>query len=117
MGNRTAFLAGKRYLKLLAGLPGIKPVIVRQDRTSVWGQFTLKVDDRDSILEKLRAADIPAAGIHYPIPLYRQPAYQVLCRISGSLENADAVAAKVISLPMHPYIDLETQTRIIEAIS
>jgi UDP-2-acetamido-2-deoxy-ribo-hexuluronate aminotransferase len=108
--------AGERYLNLLNDIPAVKQLAVRADRTCVWGQFTIQVEHREAILEKLKAAGIPTA-VHYPVPLHRQPAYQALCRISGTLEQADAVAARVVSLPMHPYIDLGIQENIVRAIA
>jgi len=108
--------AGARYLELLTDVPAVKQLTVRADRTCVWGQFTIQVENRESVLEKLKAADIPTA-VHYPVPLHRQPAYQALCRISGSLEHADAVAARVVSLPMHPYLDIGTQESIVRAVA
>lgn len=108
--------AGKRYLKLLEAISAVAPPVVRQDRDCVWGQFTIQVKDRDSVLDKLKAAGIPTA-VHYPVPLHRQPAYQSLCRIASALTNSDTVASRVISLPMHPYFDSSTQETIIRAIA
>lgn len=108
--------AGERYLKLLNKVPAVKQLSVRPDRTCVWGQFTIQVENREAVLESLKKARIPTA-VHYPVPLHRQPAYQALCRISGNLEYADTVAAKVVSLPMHPYIDVATQERIVRAVA
>lgn len=109
-------LAGERYLGLLKHIPTVQPLVVRTDRTCVWGQFTIQVANREAVLENLKAAGIPTA-VHYPVPLHRQPAYEGLCRISGSLELSDAAAARVMSLPMHPYIDLETQKVIVDAVA
>jgi len=108
--------AGERYLNLLSDVRGVTQLAVRSDRTCVWGQFTIQVENRDAMLEKLKAAGIPTA-VHYPVPLHRQPAYQALCRISGTLEHADAVAARVVSLPMHPYINLDVQENIVKALA
>ena len=108
--------AGEHYLKLLNDVPSVKQLTVRPDRMCVWGQFTIQVENREAILEKLKAAGIPTA-VHYPVPLHRQPAYQSLCRISGSLEHADTVAARVVSLPMHPYIDINTQESVVRAVA
>lgn len=107
---------GNRYLELLRGLDSVALPIVRPDRTCVWGQFTIQVNDRGVIIEQLQAAGIPTA-VHYPVPLHRQPAYQNLCRIAGSLGHSEAVANRVISLPMHPYLGLETQQTIIRAVA
>lgn len=108
--------AGKRYLRLLNAVTTVKPPAVRPDRINVWGQFTIQVNDRDSVLEKIKAAGVPTA-VHYPVPLHRQPAYQATCRIAGTLTNSDAVASRVVSLPMHPYIDITTQETIIRAVA
>ena len=108
--------AAKHYLKLLETVTAVTPPVVRQDRDCVWAQFTIQVKDRDSVLDKLKAAGIPTA-VHYPVPLHRQPAYQTLCRIASPLTNSDTVASRVISLPMHPYIDSATQQTIIRAVA
>ena len=109
-------LAGERYIQLLSKLTSVQQLVVRPDRNCVWGQFTVQVDNREAVLEKLKAAGIPTA-VHYPVPLHQQPAYKDLCRISGSLKNAESVAARVFSLPMHPYIDMATQERIVQAVT
>jgi UDP-2-acetamido-2-deoxy-ribo-hexuluronate aminotransferase len=108
-------LAGSRYLQLLRET-GVTLPVVRPDRLCVWGQFTVQVENRDSVVEGLKGAGVPTA-VHYPIPLNRQPAYQAMCRASGALEHSEAVAGRVVSLPMHPYITEETQSAIIRAVA
>jgi len=107
---------GERYLRMLDEVPAVQQLALRPDRTCVWGQFTVQVPSREKVLEKLSAAGVPTA-VHYPVPLNRQPAYQDLCRISGNLVNSDAVAGRVMSLPMHPYLDEATQQKIVSALS
>jgi UDP-2-acetamido-2-deoxy-ribo-hexuluronate aminotransferase len=107
-------LAGNRYLQLLRET-GVTAPVVRPDRLCVWGQFTVQVENRDSVLEKLKGAGVPTA-VHYPIPLNRQPAYQASCRAVGSLGVSDAVSSRVLSLPMHPYMAEEAQQAIIKAV-
>ena len=63
----------------------------------------MQVSERDAFVEKLQNVGIPTA-VHYPVPLHRQPAYQDICRISGSLKHSESVADRVVSLPMSPYI-------------
>lgn len=108
--------AGERYLKLLNSVANVQPPVVRKDRDCAWAQFTLQVDQRDVVTQKLGEAGIPTA-VHYPIPLHKQPAYKNICRISGSLKHSEAVAARVFSIPMHPYLNAETQRGIIDAVS
>jgi UDP-2-acetamido-2-deoxy-ribo-hexuluronate aminotransferase len=104
-----------RYFTMLQGLNHVRPLAVRSDRTCAWAQFTIQVDDRERVIEALKSAGIPTA-VHYPMPLHHQPAYRDLCRIAGSLTNAEQIATRVLSLPMHPYLDEETQRRVIEAL-
>lgn len=106
---------GARYLERLTGVNSIQLPVVRPDRTSVWAQFTIQVADREGVVAALKASGIPTA-VHYPIPLHLQPAYRDLSRVSGSLTNAEAVSARVVSLPMHPYLSEETQDAIIAAL-
>lgn len=105
---------GRRYQSLLGFRDGLAPV-VRPDRTSVWGQFTVQVDNRAAVVAALEAAGVPTA-VHYPVPLNRQPAYEGKCRIVGDLTHSDAVAGRVMSLPMHPYMSDETQRLIVDAL-
>lgn len=106
---------GDRYLAMLADVPGVDTIQVAGDRTSVWGQFTVRVRDRDKIVTALHEIGVPTA-IHYPIPLHRQKAYGQLSRVSDSLDNSDRAATQVLSLPMHPYLDEEQQGRITKAV-
>lgn len=92
--------AAHRYDDMLSG--HVDLVMRAPERTSVYAQYTALVDDRDRIQAALHAADIPTA-VHYPIPIHMQPAYAHL----GSPEScpvARMMAAKVISLPMGPYL-------------
>ena len=106
---------GARYLQLLVGANGIGLPVIRPDRTSVWAQFTIQVEDRENVVAVLNAAGVPTA-VHYPIPLHLQPAYGPLVRIAGTLKNAEQVAARVLSLPMHPYLEPAEQDRIVRAL-
>ena len=62
----------------------------------------------------LRGEGIPTA-VYYPLPLHRQAPYAHYPQ-PGGLPVTDAAAAKVISLPMHPYLEPSDQDRIISAI-
>lgn len=106
---------GDRYLAMLANVPGVTTIRVSDDRTSVWGQFTVLVENREQVAAALGQAGVPTA-VHYPIPLHRQRAYQDMSRIAGDLDRSDRAAASVMSLPMHPFLESTTQDRIIESV-
>lgn len=74
----------------------------RADRTSVYAQYTVSVDERDRIQAVLHAAAIPTA-VHYPVPIHMQPAYAHLC-CADCCPVARDMAARVMSLPMGPYL-------------
>ncbi len=89
-------------------LPHIEP-----HNTSAWAQYTIQVDHRDAVQARLKAAGIPTA-VHYPIPLNQQPA---VADPSTRLPVGDVVAQKVLSLPMHPYLDQASIVRVTSAIA
>jgi dTDP-4-amino-4,6-dideoxygalactose transaminase len=90
---------------------------VAGDRTSVWAQYTirLKAGDRDAVVAELKAQGIPT-GIYYPKPLHQQEAYRHFPVGGGGLAVSEQVAAEVLSLPMHAYLDERTQDRIVLAL-
>ncbi|AKQ53466.1 DegT/DnrJ/EryC1/StrS family aminotransferase [Bordetella hinzii] len=105
---------GARYQELLADLPaGARTVTVRPDRDSVWAQFTVMVPNREQVIAKLKDAGIPTA-VHYPRPIHAQPAYAHFA--AGDTPVSDALAATVMSLPMHPDLDAATQDQIVAAL-
>jgi dTDP-4-amino-4,6-dideoxygalactose transaminase len=105
----------RRYTEALADVV-ITPA-VPAGLTSVWAQYTLRVPAgrRDAIATALKAEGIPTA-IYYPIPLHRQQAYKHFPVGKGGVAVSDRLAAEVISLPMHAYLDAASQDRIIGAV-
>lgn len=79
---------------------------------SAWAQYTIQVDNRDEVQAKLTEQGIPTA-VHYPIPLNKQPA---VADESAILPVGDAVAERVMSLPMHPYMSQSKQEQVISAL-
>jgi UDP-2-acetamido-2-deoxy-ribo-hexuluronate aminotransferase len=107
---------GARYQQLLADLPGgARTVTVRPDRDSVWAQFTVMVPNREAVIARLKEAGIPTA-VHYPRPIHAQPAYAQFCAGENETPVSDQLAARVMSLPMHPDLDDATQDTIIAAL-
>ncbi len=106
---------GHHYSERLAAAEGIILTTVRPDRTSVWAQYTVQVHDREKLVAHLKNLGVPTA-VHYPIPLHQQPVFKEGIRVSGVLENAEKVAKRVVSLPMHPYMQDDVFEQIIEAV-
>jgi dTDP-4-amino-4,6-dideoxygalactose transaminase len=108
-------LAAARYSAALADV-AIMPGTSNQT-TSVWAQYTirLKAGRRDQVAAALRADGIPTA-IYYTRPLHRQPAYRHFPLADGGAPVSDRLAAEVLSLPMHAYLEPPLQDRIIGSV-
>ena len=106
---------GRRYTQGLAGLPGLRPLAVRDGRDCVWGQYTVFVDERERVATALTAAGIPTA-IHYPRPLHHQPAYARWCA-PDACPVSQQVARQVLSLPMSADLGEAEQDRVIGALA
>jgi UDP-2-acetamido-2-deoxy-ribo-hexuluronate aminotransferase len=105
---------GARYNRLFDER-NVRRVVQRPDRTSVFAQYTILAENRDRVAEALGAAGIPTA-VHYPTPISDQPAYRDRCTY-GELPRSGLAASQVLSLPMHPDLDEETQDRILEEVA
>ena len=105
----------QRYGELIrATAPALGTVTVRSDRSSVFAQYTVFASDRDGLQKQLTVAGVPTA-VHYPIPMHLQPAYVQYA--SEGLPVSENLARHVLSLPMHPDLDLSTQDRIVAAVA
>jgi dTDP-4-amino-4,6-dideoxygalactose transaminase len=99
--NEARRRAADRYDALLAGVPGVTPIGVRDDVVPVRHLYVVLVDDRDAVRRKLDADEVQS-GIHYPTPLHLMPAYQHLGYGRGDFPVAEAMAPRLLSLPMFP---------------
>ncbi len=96
----------------------VLPPIVPEHQTSVFAQYTIRILDnkRDQVLKSLQKNQIPYA-IHYPVPLHMQPSMEALGYKKGDFPIAEQASKEVLSLPMHPFLTIEEQEKIIDAIS
>lgn len=85
--------------------------------TSVWAQYTIRVEAsrRQAIIDNLKAKGVPTA-VYYPRPLHQQTAYAGYPTAGNGLPVSERVSKEVLSLPMHPYLEEETQDFICEAV-
>lgn len=103
----------RRYNEAFKGSNRIVAPHVVEGAVSTWAQYTLKVENRAKFQADLKAAGVPTA-VYYPIPLSKQKAY---AHFPGApTPVSEALSQKVVSLPMHPYLDTATQDRIIAAV-
>ena len=86
--------------------------------SSSWAQYTIKLPDgvdRDAVCSRMQAASVPTA-IYYPVPMHCQPPYSHFPVAGGALQTTDRLSRCVMSLPMHPYLDADTQDVIVAAL-
>ncbi len=92
----------------------IRNIVVKPNRTSVFAQYSLIVNDRETIQSKLDSSNIPSA-VHYPIPLNEQEAYKHHC-CDDCTPIAKAISRKVISLPISADLSSKDQEVIVEKL-
>jgi len=78
----------------------IRPLIDK-DRTSAWAQYSIRLENRDGIQQKLKENGIPTA-VHYPIPLHLQKCFRRLEYKKNDFPITELVSKEIISLPMNP---------------
>jgi UDP-2-acetamido-2-deoxy-ribo-hexuluronate aminotransferase len=103
----------RRYSDLLKG--SVVTPYVRPECKSSWAQYSILTDSRDAVLAKLKAKNVPTA-IYYPKPLHLQDAYKHLGYKRGDFPVSERIAGNVFSIPMHPYLNEETQDYIVGVI-
>jgi UDP-2-acetamido-2-deoxy-ribo-hexuluronate aminotransferase len=94
----------------LVAIPSVAPGC-----SSVWAQYSVESEGRANILSRLGEAGVPTA-IYYPKPLHLQEVFRGLGYGPGDFPVSEAVAARIFSLPMHPYLAATEQGRIIDNI-
>ncbi|MGF6781089.1 DegT/DnrJ/EryC1/StrS family aminotransferase [Paraburkholderia sp. GAS334] len=104
---------GARYTALLSDV--VQTPQIQPGNTSVYGQYTIEVDKREAVQAHLKEAGVPTA-VHYPIPLHLQPAFAHLELDPEAFPRSLAAGRRVMSLPMHPFLDEATQDEIVAAV-
>jgi dTDP-4-amino-4,6-dideoxygalactose transaminase len=104
----------RRYNELLRAHVAAVP-FVKEGYQSVWAQYTVEVENREEVQARLREHEVPTA-VYYPVPMHEQGPYRRFPSAPGGLPVTEEKKSKVLSLPMHPYLDEETQDRIVEAV-
>jgi len=74
-------------------------------RTHVFHQYVIRTPDRDALRKHLAELEVDT-GIHYPVPIHRQPAWRDKFGDSfgegPTLPRAELAAREMLSLPVHP---------------
>ncbi|MDP9818195.1 DegT/DnrJ/EryC1/StrS family aminotransferase [Spirilliplanes yamanashiensis] len=115
--NLARQAAAARYDALLDGL-GVRRPTVAPGNTHVWHLYVVRVPGgrRDHVRRRLLSAGI-ATGIHYPVPVHLTPAFAGLGHRRGAFPHAEAAAAEILSLPMHPHLTAGQQEDVVKALA
>jgi len=97
----------------LADIVKVPPMTA--EKISAFAQYTIEADDRDGLKQHLRSLHIPAV-VYYIKPLHFQQAYQGFEQVHGGLSISESLCKRVLSLPMHPYLEKSDQDKVIAAI-
>jgi dTDP-4-amino-4,6-dideoxygalactose transaminase len=111
--NESRRSLAHRYHDLLAEA---KDAIVTPIEASwtkgVYHLYVVRVQDREALQAYLAEAGI-GSGIHYPIPLHLQKAYQYLGYKKGDFPVTERVAEEILSLPMFPQLQPNQQKQVV----
>jgi dTDP-4-amino-4,6-dideoxygalactose transaminase len=82
----------------------------------VYHVYAVQSQNRDDLQKRLTAAGVQT-GVHYPIPIHLQPAYNSLGYKGGELPITENLAERVLSLPMFPELSDEQIGRVAEVLT
>ena len=83
---------------------------------SAWAQYSILLDNRDHVAAALKEKGVPTA-IYYPLPMHLQSAYREFGDGIGSMPVSESLSKRILSLPMHPYMDEATRARICDELA
>ena len=98
----------------LKGIPGLVPAITKPGCTHVFHQYTIRAEKRDELADFLKEKGI-GTGVHYPIPIHKQPYYMEL-GYKDSLPVSEKAAQEVLSLPVHPALSADDVQKIVSEV-
>lgn len=77
----------------------------------VYHLYVVRVEDREALQSHLGQTGI-GTGIHYPVPLHQQKAYEHLGYKTGDFPVTERVAREILSLPMFPQLTHPQQDEV-----
>nr|HPR59605.1 DegT/DnrJ/EryC1/StrS family aminotransferase [Prolixibacteraceae bacterium] len=109
----TRQMAALKYSQLLDNKVMLPEV--SDKNISVWAQYTIGVENRDEVQQKLKEIGIPTT-VHYPIILPLQEAFADVVPLNDKFEVAQLLSESVLSLPMHGFITNEEVEEVANVI-
>jgi dTDP-4-amino-4,6-dideoxygalactose transaminase len=113
--NRKRQEAAKRYAEFFSSVSGVVVPYEPEWSRAVYHLYVIRVADRAGLQKHLAEQKIDT-GIHYPVPLHLQKAYESFGYIQGDFPVTERVASEILSLPMYPGLSAEQQKRTVSAV-
>lgn len=104
------------YDRLLADVSNVVRPFVPANSKPVYHLYAIRIENRNHVQKQLAEAGI-GTGIHYPVPVHLQKAYQGLGYKAGDLRITEQSSTEILSLPMYPHITLEDQKFIAHSLA
>ncbi len=104
----------KKYKDLIK--KNLEIPVIKSNRTTSWGQYTLRINDRDQVQKKLNDKGIPTA-IYYPVPLHLQECFKYLNYKKNDFPVAEESSNCVLSLPMNAYLSDDNISYIAQTLN
>ncbi len=95
------------------------PPLIPNKYFSSWAQYSILIPnslDRSKAIDNLSREGIPSM-VYYKIPVHLQKGYKKYGHLRGDFQITEDISNRILSLPMHPYLDKEDQNRIISAMN
>lgn len=103
------------YRQELAGLPIVMPPFHNRRKRGVYHQFVIRCEERDKLKKYLLKKGVETL-IHYPKPIYEQPAYQFLGYSAKELPVTKRVVERILSLPIYPELREDEVLKVCQVI-
>ena len=94
---------------------GLPSVAQAPGSLPVYHHYVLLTDEREELIARLGERGV-ATGVHYPVPLHRQPGLTGRVVAASELEAADSLADTVLSIPVHPELSPEARELVIDSL-
>lgn len=101
--NASRNKSAKKYIESLENINEIKLPKTISGNYHVYHLFVIEAEKRDELISHLEKNEIET-GIHYPIPIHLQKAFENLGYKKGDFSNAERGAERIVSLPIFPYM-------------
>jgi dTDP-4-amino-4,6-dideoxygalactose transaminase len=113
--TRERQAAAVEYDRLLADVDGVTAPHQPEWSRAVYHLYVIRVADREGLQKHLTEAKIDT-GIHYPIPLHLQKAYEGFGYKNGDFPVTEKIALEIVSLPMFPQLQPAQQARVVKTV-